>query len=193
MYWIIYLKTERKRSKKWDSYTFFYLIIWSSIIIIIPVLTSSLITRISVFKALWPGFILIGIVLIILGIKFGKLATNVNKVRGLAKGNFRLITKGPYNIMRHPMYTAWAMSFFGLALVFDSLIALLITPFFIILLEFEGYLEEKYILLPKFKEHYEKYKEKVPDRLFPSPYSGLLIIIAIIAAYVGFLNLFVNI
>lgn len=190
LYWILFLKTEMKITKAWDIYTKIYIGIWATPVISIPIITSSFITEISVFQLLWPGFLAIGIIFVVLGVKIGKMALEANKVRGLAKGNYRLKTESPYNIMRHPMYAAWALVFFGLALILDSIIALIITPFFMLFLEFEGYLEEKYLLLPKFGEKYEDYKEKVPCRLFPSPYNGLLIIIAILIVYVGYLNLY---
>ena len=193
IYWIIFLKTERKISKWWDIYTKIYLLIWGSSLVLIPIITSSFFEPFfgtkSYFQQLWIWFLILGVVLVILAINFGKLTMKINKIRGLAKGKSQLITDGPYKIMRHPMYTSWAVSFLGLAIIFDSFIALLITPFLILLLELEGFLEEKYLLIPQFGEKYENYKQKTPRRLFPTPYDFLLIIIIIFIVYVGVLNI----
>jgi len=192
IYWVIFLKTKRKRSKAWDNYTKVYLFLFAAPLIIIPVITSSFFEpffgTVSYFKQWWPGFLLIGIILIIVSIKFGTLAMKQNKIRGLAKGKQKLITTGVYEIMRHPMYFAWVLFFIGLAFIFDSLIALIITPFFILFLGFEGFLEERFLLEPQFGNAYEKYKEKTPDRLFPPPYDALFIIIAILVVYLGLIN-----
>ena len=196
LYWIIFLKTERKISKWWDIYTQIYFVIWTVIIFLIPIIT-------SIYLALLFGsdiyykylnisleviFIILGVILVILSIKFGISTMKITKMKGLAKGKFQLITKGVYEIMRHPMNTSWAVLFLGLALIFESLIALIIFPFFVLLLWLEGFLEEKYLLIPLFGEKYEIYKEKTRSRMFPTPYNALLIIISIFIVYVGFLN-----
>jgi len=124
-----------------------------------------------------------------LSLKFGISTMKLNNMRGLAKGKFQLITKGVYKIMRHPMNTFWAVLFLGLALIFQSLIALIIFPFFVLLLWIEGFLEEKTLLIPLFGEKYEKYKEKTRSRIFPSPYNVLLILIIIFIVYIYILNM----
>ena len=110
-------------------------------------------------------------------------------MKGLAKGKFQLITKGEYEIMRHPMNASWAIFFLGLALICESLIALIIFPFFVLLLGLEGFLEEKYILIPQHGNEYEVYQEKVRSRMFPTPYNALLVIILIFIVYVYIFNL----
>lgn len=196
LYWIIFLATERKISKFWDIYTIIYLTIWCSSIVLIPIITSSFFAPIFGTKSYFHElsfrmlFSILGIVLVLLALKFGNSVMKINKLRGLAKGKHQLITNGPYKIMRHPMYTSWAALFLGLALIFDSFIALIITPFFLFLLELEGFLEEKYLLISQFGEKYEKYKKKTTSRMFPTPYNILLILIIIFIVYVGVLNYF---
>jgi len=196
LYLILFLKTERKRSKAWDNYTKLYLILWIVPIILIPLITSSILSpffgTISYFQESWLWFILLGIILIIVGVKFVKSAQEVNKIQGYAKGKYQLITVGVFKIMRHPKYFAWAIIFLGLALIFDSLIALLLTPFIVLFLEFGGYLEEKYIIIPQFGEDYIKYKETTRWRLFSTPYNYLFLIISILIIWVGVLNFYVN-
>ncbi|MFX1393745.1 MAG: methyltransferase family protein [Promethearchaeota archaeon] len=139
--------------------------------------------------ALQVIFFILGLILVILSLKFGISTMKLNKMRGLAKGKFQLITEGIYKIMRHPMNTLWAVFFLGLALIFESLIALIIFPFFVLLLWLEGFLEEKILLIPLFGERYENYKEKTRYRMFPSPYNVLLILILIFIIYIYVLNM----
>ena len=165
-------------------------------LILIPLITSSILAlffgTISYFQDSWLWFILLGIILIIVGVKFVKSAQDVNKIQGYAKGKHQLITVGVFKIMRHPNYFAWAIIFLGLALILDSLIALLLTPFIVLFLEFGGYLEEKYIIIPQFGEDYIKYKETTRWRLFSTPYNYLFLIISIFIIWVGVLNFYVN-
>jgi len=192
LYWIIFLKTEMKRSEAWDNYTKVFLAIFALSLVSIPIITSRFLSLILgskyYFHDQWPVFILLGIVLLILGIKVGKLAMDQNKVRGLAKGKHRLITGGIYGIMRHPMYTAWSLAFIGLTFICDSLISIILIPFIILLLGFEGYLEERLLLFPKFGDKYVEYEQQTPNRLFPSPYNTVLTIIGIFVVYIGVIN-----
>lgn len=189
-YWIVYLKTQNKKSKFWARYTKIFLGIYSSTLLSIPITSSSFLTAVSYFKQYWIWFLLLGIVFVAFGIKLGRMAITENKNRGLEKGKYPLVTKGAYHIMRHPMYSAWALVFLGLSFICDSFLALLLAPLFMLVLGIESFLEEKFLLLPKFKEQYEKYKNETPNRLFPPPYNALLVIIAILIIYIGFINFF---
>ncbi|MFX1257685.1 MAG: methyltransferase family protein [Promethearchaeota archaeon] len=194
LYWVIYLKTKDSgKSKNWDTYTNLYFILRTITIILFPILNSSFFVefngQISYFREYWIWFLILGIIIIIVGIKLIKSTLNVNKYKGFKKGDYQLITEGPYEIMRHPMYSFWALIFLSLAFIFDSFISLILSPFVMLFLGFEGFLEEKYILIPKFGEKYENYIEKTSHRLFPSPYNALLVIIAIFVVYIGILNI----
>ena len=170
--------------------------IWVILVILIPIITSiylSLLFESEIYYkypnlSLQVIFFILGLFLVGLSLKFGITTMKVNKMKGLAKGRSPLITKGVYNIMRHPMNTSWAVFFLGLALLFESLITLIIFPFFLLLLWLEGLLEEKYILIPQHGENYDAYKEKVRSSMFPTPYNILLILILIFILYVGFLG-----
>ncbi len=157
----------------------------------IPIIDSSFLTSNSYFQTYWPWFAIIGAIFIGMGIKILISALKLNKIRGLSKGWHELLTEGPYEVMRHPIYSAWAIIFIGLAFVFDSIIALMLAPFLVLISWLDGYLEERFILMPKLKEKYLHYKIKTPNRLFPPPYNALIIIISIFAIYVGVLNFIV--
>ncbi|MDN3643561.1 isoprenylcysteine carboxylmethyltransferase family protein [Lutimonas halocynthiae] len=81
------------------------------------------------------------------------------------KKEARLITKGPYKVLRNPMYSGLIL-FFG-ATVFQTLDIVHISVFviLIIVLLYKIILEEKY-LSQKFGSSYNEYKEK-SYRLFP--------------------------
>jgi len=177
----------------WDTYTKIFSILFALPLLSIPVITSrffSLFFEIRYyFHDHWPIFILLGLVLTILGIKVGRLALAQNKIRGLAKGNYKLITTGIYSLMRHPLYSAWALVYIGLSFICDSLIAIILIPFVLIIFNIKSFLEEKLLLLPKFGDNYLLYKEEVENKLFPPPYNYVLIIIFILVGYIGGLNL----
>ena len=61
---------------------------------------------------------------------------------------------------------------------------------FFILIELLCSLEEKYLLTSKFEKIYDQYKKKIPYRLISPPYNYIFIIMGIIVAYIGFLNIF---
>ena len=69
MYWIIFLKTEKKISKWWDIYTKIYFIIWCSPLILIPIITSSFFEPVfgtkSYFQEIWIMFLILGISMVI--------------------------------------------------------------------------------------------------------------------------------
>lgn len=84
------------------------------------------------------------------------------------KTEAKLITKGPYKVLRNPMYSGLIL-FFG-ASVFKNLdlIDLSVFVLLIIVLVYKIILEEKY-LFQKFGTSYDEYKEK-SFRLFPYLY-----------------------
>ncbi|TFG16020.1 MAG: hypothetical protein EU535_00235 [Promethearchaeota archaeon] len=194
-YWIIIIKTNYNNKKSWNTYKKIYLVLWIIPVITLPIINSSLFSQWngqeSYFKELWIWFLILGIIFIGVGIKLGVMY--INKREFIEKGEVKLNIKGVYEIMRHPMYADWALTFIGLSFIFDSLIGLIIAPIFLLFLELQAFLEEKYIFIPKYgNKRIESYKKKTPYKLFPTPYNALLLIIAIFVIYIGFLNFFVS-
>jgi protein-S-isoprenylcysteine O-methyltransferase Ste14 len=143
----------------------------------------------SYFKDYWNLFALLGLVFVILGINFAKRARKLFRVKPFDDNSSTLITTGVFRIIRHPIYSGWAIIFFGVALVSDSLTSLILCPIILIVLDLHAYIEENLILVPKFGKSYEKFKEKTPNRIIPTPLNLFLVIIIILVIYVGFLNL----
>ena len=144
--------------------------------------------NISYFGQFWSWFLLLGIVFIVIGLKFHSLAKKALNVKESKEGRPFLIKKGIFEITRHPLYLSWFFIFLGFTFIMDSFAALIFCPLLVISIELLGYLEEKYILIPNYGNEYENYKEKSPNRLISQPYNYLLIIIAIIVVYIGFIN-----
>jgi len=140
--------------------------------------------NLSYFHNLWGYFALIGIIFIIGGSRIMHLATKL-----LHQEMGKLITKGIYKTTRHPIYLALILISFGSAIILDSVAGILLIPLNTGVLEILSSLEEKYVLTVKFQSQFQKYKERVPSKLFPNPYNYLLIIISILTTYVGILNL----
>jgi protein-S-isoprenylcysteine O-methyltransferase Ste14 len=194
LYWVIFLKVKSKEKK---LVTFFYKIfpvIWTISIIPIPIINSSFLillfpNNLSYFGYQWIYFALFGIVFIILGINFAKRARNLYKVKSLDETDSKLITYGIYKLIRHPIYSAWSIIFLGAAILSDSLICLIFSFIFLIVMEFHAIIEEKLILIPKYGDAYNNYKKKTPYRIIPTPFNLILIIIIVLIIYVGFLNL----
>ena len=195
LYWIINQKIKVSNTKVWNFYKKLYLILWSIPIVSLPIINSSFFSQYngqeSYFREYWIWFLILGIIYIGVSMKLGMMS--INKREYIDNGNKKLNIKGAYEIMRHPMYTDWALTFLGLSFIFDSVISLICAPFLLLLLELQAILEERFIFIPKYgAKRVESYKKKTPYRIFPTPYNGLLVIIAIFVVYIGILNFFIS-
>jgi protein-S-isoprenylcysteine O-methyltransferase Ste14 len=73
----------------------------------------------------------------------------------------KVVTTGPYRLMRHPQYFAGIIMILGWFLIWGSIYCLILFPFFIFLIFIQAYIEEKYILEKKFGQSYIEYKKTV--------------------------------
>jgi len=193
-YWIIVLKKKITYHKFREFYKKIFPFIWIICIVFIPIINSSFFQlffneNVSYFHQYWLWFIFIGIIMIILGIKIQLLAKKLLRTETNEGDSLKLIKKGVYEIVRHPLYLSWILIYLGITFILDSFIAVLWSPILIILTEILCLLEEKYLLSPKFGDYYELYKKKTPYRLISPPYNYIFIIMGIIVAYIGILNI----
>jgi len=102
--------------------------------------------------------IIIGSVFLVLGIPFWLISV-VQMLKYVPQN--KLITKGPFLLVQHPIYTSVALLVIpGLTLVFDTWVGFLIGAIlYIISRIFRGHEERK--LEELFTEEYEKYRSKV--------------------------------
>ena len=189
-YWAFYFKSEKTKDN--SSKIFSIVMIISAGLI--PFANSSLFQpfvniNISYFEEYWLWFILLGIIFIAIGIKIHSLAIKTLNLKVTNQDQPQLLRKGIFAITRHPIYLSWFFIFLGITFVLDSIAALIFCPILIVSIEILGFFEEKYVLLPEFGKKYNDYRRKTPNRLISQPYNYLLIIIAILVFYVGFLNI----
>jgi len=104
-----------------------------------------------------------GLIIMFLVMKENAFASKV--VRIDKEGGQKVISTGPYAIVRHPMYTGFLLMFFGLTIALGSLYGLIPTAIVSILIIIRIPLEEK--LLHEGLEGYTEYTEKVKCRLIP--------------------------
>ncbi|NIP67172.1 hypothetical protein GWN63_03980 [Candidatus Bathyarchaeota archaeon] len=85
------------------------------------------------------------------------------------KKDHRLVTWGPYALVRHPSYVAYFLLFFGLLFMWLNL---LVVP---CLVAIPGYFQvveaEERMLVERFGEEYKEYKRRV-GRFLPQPAKG---------------------
>ena len=81
------------------------------------------------------------------------------------KGGHELITRGPYAIVRHPIYTGILMMIFGTVIVFGHIAGIIALPLVFWALWIKLRYEEK-LMLEKFPDDYAAYSRRV-KRLVP--------------------------
>ncbi|MFX1497184.1 MAG: methyltransferase family protein [Promethearchaeota archaeon] len=191
LYWSIILKVQNLKIKNYYKKAF--PIIWACCGVLILVPTSNIIQFIfnknfSYFQDLWTWFLVLGVIFIIAGFKIISMVKKLYKKKTINIKGSKLVEKGIYSIIRHPLYLSWFLIFIGFSFIFDSTLTIIFLPIFIILLEIQTFLEEKFILIPIFGKKYQEYKKKTPFRLIPRPYIYIFVILAVIVVYIGFYN-----
>jgi len=73
----------------------------------------------------------------------------------------RLVTNGIYNWTRNPMYLGMALLYCGLAIVFDSLFALVLLPVVLVVIQTQVIAREETYLERAFGDQYRAYKMRV--------------------------------
>ena len=106
-----------------------------------------------------PGASILGAALMLLGIAVMIWATRTAGKWRLAD-DAQLITDGPYQLSRHPMYVAWTFLYLGLLLLLDSGWLLVLTPILALWIQWETGKEERR-LTESFGLTYTQYQDKV--------------------------------
>jgi len=98
----------------------------------------------------------------------------------------KLITKGYYSKLRHPMYGYMILINTSFTFALKSTIPILFTLLFTVLFLANGWFEEKRELIPLFEEKYIKYKQKVQRMYFDNKMIIILIFLyfMLVAGYI---------
>jgi len=108
------------------------------------------------------GFV-IGFIITVLVQKENAYASKV--VRIDKEGGHKVITTGPYAVVRHPLYSGFILWFFSMSIALGSLYGLILVVLMTTLLIVRIHFEEK--LLHEELEGYTEYTKKVKKRLIP--------------------------
>jgi protein-S-isoprenylcysteine O-methyltransferase Ste14 len=164
---VVNARGEMKMPKVWDKlFALFYTIIT---IILLPLIAGLDVGRYnwSDLNIWWmvPGVILLFFAMFLsdwalLENKFFELGVRVQKERGQ-----KVVSTGPYAIVRHPGYIAFILLYFSFPLIVGSFYALFASLFTALLLVIRTALEDA--TLQKELEGYVEYTKKIRYRLIP--------------------------
>jgi len=98
---------------------------------------------------------------------FSKLLRRVELKQSLGRKE-RLVVRGPYKLVRHPMYLAVLLSIVGWGLLLDLAFVLLAAPLALLWFNFVVMPYEERELIALFGEDYEEYMKRV-RRFLPIP------------------------
>ena len=115
--------------------------------------------------AVVPGAVLVALCFYIVHVTFRENSFAAPVVKLQKERGHKVVSTGPYAVVRHPMYAGAALSFLGAAPMLGSILGLLTAPGVIAVLAFRAVLEER--TLRDGMEGYAGYMERVRFRLIP--------------------------
>lgn len=111
-----------------------------------------------------PRYALFAVLIIIAGVviaaalgRFRRAGTQVEPW----KPSTAIVTDGVYGFSRNPIYVGMALAFAALAIVADSLVALLLLPVALVVITMGVIVREERYLERKFGEEYRRYKASI--------------------------------
>jgi protein-S-isoprenylcysteine O-methyltransferase Ste14 len=160
------LKMKREGSKLWDE--ILMRLSNLTVIILIPIV-AGLDFRFNV-SLLESNFVFVGLISVFASTILVNWAMVVNPhfeptVRIQKERDHRVVTIGPYNIVRHPGYLAAILFAVSIPFLIGSFLSFLAVGFYIVLLILRTWLEDK--TLQEELEGYSVYVNQVKHRLFP--------------------------
>lgn len=109
--------------------------------------------------------LLVGIAFLLLPFVLGFAALRAMRCARTSVNPYRpttvLLTEGPFRVSRNPMYLGMAIQYVGLALLFNSLWAMVLLPLALLVVHLTVIKREERYLELKFGEEYRAYKAKV--------------------------------
>jgi len=144
-------------SGKGTMYTPAGLIIWVFTMVYLPFTPQPQLTSILTWNIIGTIILLLGLVLL-----------TAARIKFIQTGPFsdysqppRLITAGPYKLVRHPQSLALILIFIGISVARGVINCLYLIPVIIFFHWVESFLEEKIILEKKFPNQYREYQQRV--------------------------------
>ena len=166
-YWLIssigVKRDSSRRSSIWISVGIRLLFVFALIFVLrSPNLRQVLLGRLSLFLSSHSAIQLVGAVLCVVGVALAVwaraiLGTNWSG-RPAIKEDHELVTSGPYNLIRHPIYSGMLLAMLGTSLVVGIPGLLVFIPFAIIAAYRIG-IEER-LLTQIFADEYQHYRER---------------------------------
>jgi protein-S-isoprenylcysteine O-methyltransferase Ste14 len=142
-------------SGKGTKYTPAGIIIWAFIMVYLPFTPQPQFTSVFTWYIIGATILFFGSVLLIAA-----------RIKFIQAGPFfdyaqppKLITDGPYKLVRHPQSLAFILIFSGITIARGVINCLVLIPVIILFHWVESWLEEKIILEHKFPQQYKKYQE----------------------------------
>ncbi len=89
----------------------------------------------------------------------------------------KLISQGQYSKVRHPIFASYHIVGAAYFVVMGSIVGIIVLSASMAFLYFESKRIEKIVLVPRYKDIYQGYKENVPKRIYSLTILGILIII----------------
>ncbi len=161
IYWLITAKTNCQTRFSSELFSLAKLI-GSGLVVYLPLLIGGLISAKLYPNNLWMDSV--GIVICLLGVGLAVWARSVLgknwSGRVMLQKEHHLITEGPYNLVRHPIYFGVLMAMFGSSLVIGQIFGLAYFIFSAFGLWIKSGQEEA-LLTTQFPNDYLQYKQKV--------------------------------
>ncbi len=112
-----------------------------------------------------PGFLPLGIVLIVLGLRLTALARRefaaFHQPTDPGQATSKIVKTGVFAVSRNPLYLGGILVLLGLVLVFNLIWALIMLLLSILICHFVLILPEEHYLSAKFGDDYDQYKASV--------------------------------
>lgn len=171
---LVYGQKNKKAKEELSKALSMFLLLFSiPFITSLPYLEYSLIQKVVLSSELIWIFWMLGTLMIIIGgsllcisrILLGRESTIVI---GIEKDH-KLVTKGPYNIIRHPIYTGSSFLFLGYTISFSNLICSIVVLLVLLLWLNKRMKLEEQILIETFGSDYRNYMKRT-KRLIPFIY-----------------------
>jgi protein-S-isoprenylcysteine O-methyltransferase Ste14 len=161
------LKVKREGSKLWDE--ILMRVSNLTVLIAVPVIAGLDIGRFN-WSSLDFSWVVVGLLLLVVYTILLNWAMIVNPhfestVRVQKDRDHKVITRGPYRIVRHPGYLAGILNILSIPLIMGSLFTFIPVGIYILLMITRTILEDK--TLQKELNGYSEYAKKVRYKLFP--------------------------